>query len=639
MANADELNVYCSVDGGVPYVQAVVDNSIIATNPSLATSLILGSGTSSIFSTKALLYNAPLLTGHSYECWVNAVFGTNNKDFNLAKTSFMPLGKLNSLSFNKSPAQSTEPIVAGLIPTNLLPRVNLLDDSTPSNILLGGTDANDRVYLSLLDSNNQPVLTDSLFGNPSLAAASGTASFTNLSIAKAGTYRLKARATSTIGQEFTVISAPFTVIAGAMHTGNSSLNLLSNCPPSVIAWSAEVPSNINYGSIVECGNYLKYVVTLRDQYSNIIYNSAPLLTTNYNQADTTHPDSVSIPLSLVDGIGSYTFNVSSIRATTNSAGQNAIRLQNTSYNDAIVSQFTVSPASPVSALFENTNLTSAAGVAVSGIAVRIVDYFNNLVPDYSGTVTVDGLQKLSGGVGAIMTNTTKAVSSGRAVFPGDSSGLKIDRVGVYKVSASVYPGFLTYRTPQLPESSAQITINAGNPVDGTKTISRLTLHNSSFDYIPNSTPSVGAKNTNVALAANGQATAQLEVFLKDENGNPIAAGHVVGIQSTFAGKDTITGTSSCSWSAQVYNCLSDSNGKVNFFISSSFSSDRSENSNFQTSGSPAVDYTLIADGATAITSTLRVAAFSVVDSSQTNTKVIINDITTIKADGVTAKRC
>jgi hypothetical protein len=257
-----------------------------------------------------------------------------------------------------------------------------------------------------------------LSGTLTVAAVNGSATFTNLSLDKAGTgYTLAATSGTLTGPP----SAPFTITAAPV---SGTVSTVVAAPTAITASSGTSAATLT--------------VTAKDAFGNPISGAAVVLTA------TGTGNTLTQPVGVTDGNGVATGSLSSILAglKTVTAAISGVTVTQTA-------SVTVNPGA-VSALgFTAQPTNTVAGAVISpAVAVSARDAFGNTVPSFTGSVTIAIGANPAGGT---LTGTlTMAAASGVATF----STLSIDKSGTaYTLAAS--SGTLT------PGTSAAFNITAG----------------------------------------------------------------------------------------------------------------------------------------------------------------------------------
>jgi hypothetical protein len=223
-----------------------------------------------------------------------------------------------------------------------------------------------------------------LGGTLTVAAASGIATFSNLTVAVAGNYTLTASATAVTSGT----SASFPVQPGGVSAGTSTVSAL---PSSITASSGSSTSTIT--------------VTARDAGNNVIAGATVFLSIS-GTGNTTSPVSLT---ATTNGSGQAIWTLSSTVAEskTVSAVINSISINQTA-------TVVVNPASPAVLVFTKQPPASVtAGVAIApAVQVEVRDQFANKVTNASNQVTLSFIQTGRGP----LTGNTATPSAGTATF-------------------------------------------------------------------------------------------------------------------------------------------------------------------------------------------------------------------------------
>ncbi|MBI4419336.1 MAG: Ig-like domain-containing protein [Gemmatimonadetes bacterium] len=239
-----------------------------------------------------------------------------------------------------------------------------------------------------------------LGGTTTVAAVSGVATFSTLSIDKAGTgYTLVATAGALAG----ATSATFDIVAGTVSGTRSTLTA---SPTSITASSGSSTSTVT--------------VTARDAHDN------PIAGASVSLAATGSGNTLSPASGTTDANGVFTATFSSTKAETKtlSATINGVGVSQTASvtvtASATLLAFTVQPTS-----------TAAGATITPAVQVSAQDEFGNTATDFAGDVTVT-IGTNPGG-GTLAGTTTVAASGGVATF----STLSIDKTGTgYTLTAT-----------------------------------------------------------------------------------------------------------------------------------------------------------------------------------------------------------
>jgi hypothetical protein len=250
-----------------------------------------------------------------------------------------------------------------------------------------------------------------LFGDSTVAAVAGVATFTDL------TYH-------TVGTGFT-LRASFT----GLVSGNSNLFDVKAAPADHLIFSAQ-PHN----AVAGVANSPALTVTALDQFTNtdLAFNGGGSGTMSL--AINTGSGSIIAGSSAVISNGVATFSnvqIDLVDSYTLKASSGALVT-----SPLASSSFTISPAVADHLVFTQQPTTAVAGVAISpNILVVARDAFNNVATGFGGNVTTT--ISANPGSGTLTGTTIRTALSGVATF----DNLKIDKVGTgYRLTAAATLG-------------------------------------------------------------------------------------------------------------------------------------------------------------------------------------------------------
>ncbi|HTT67876.1 MAG TPA: hypothetical protein VMF70_07605, partial [Gemmatimonadales bacterium] len=271
-----------------------------------------------------------------------------------------------------------------------------------------------------------------LTGTASVAATSGVATFSNLSINKAGTgYTLTASASGLTG----ATSAPFAVNAGA------AAKLAFTTPPSSVAAGAAISPAV--------------AVTVQDALGNTVTGASNSVTVAIGTNPASGTLSGTSSVAAVSGVA--TFSTLSI----DKAGTGyTLTAAASGLAGATSGTFNVAVGAASQLVWTQQPGNVVAGATMSPATLTVEDAHGNVVTSASGTVTL----VLTTAGGATLTGGGAAsVVNGVATF----SGLSVDKAGSYTLTPATTVAGVT----GLPASSGftvsagvatQIAVNAGN---------------------------------------------------------------------------------------------------------------------------------------------------------------------------------
>ena len=327
-----------------------------------------------------------------------------------------------------------------------------------------------------------------LAGTTSVAAVSGVATFSNLSINKSGTgYTLTAASAGVTG----ATSSGFNITAGA---------------PSKLAF-VQGPSNVVAGSSISPS----VTVAVEDAAGNTVTTSSAAVTVAVGTNPSGGTLSGTTTVNAVSGIATFS-TLSLDKAGTGYT----LAASSGALTGSMSGSFNVTPGSASKLAFVQGPTSATAGAAISpAITVAVTDAFGNTITSSSASVTL-AIGTNPGG-GTLSGTKTVSASAGVATF----STLSIDKGGSGYTLAATSTGLSG-------ATSSSFSINVGAVSSGQSTVSA----------------------SPTSLTANGVASSTITVTAEDAFGNPVA-GQPVSL-SQGSGSSTITtvsGTTSAAGAA------------------------------------------------------------------------------------------
>jgi uncharacterized repeat protein (TIGR03803 family) len=313
-----------------------------------------------------------------------------------------------SSSFTVSPAAATQ-VVYGQQPTTVSAGATI----TPSVTVkvedqFGNVETSDSSNVTL-SVHSGP---GSLGGTTTVAASSGVATFSNLSITTAGNYTL-------------------TASDGSLTSANSSSFTVNPAAASKVVYSVQ-PSNVVAGSAISPS----IVVDVEDAFGNIVTGNS----SNVTLTAASGPGSLSGTTTVAASSGVATFS----NVKINTPGTYTITASDGSLTSATSNSITVSAGAASKVVYSVQPSTVTAGVAISpSIVVDVEDSLGNIITSDSSNVTL----AVATGPGSATGTLTVAASSGVATF----SNVLLNTAGSYTLSAT--DGSLTSAT------SSSFTVN------------------------------------------------------------------------------------------------------------------------------------------------------------------------------------
>jgi uncharacterized repeat protein (TIGR03803 family) len=303
------------------------------------------------------------------------------------------LTSATSSSFTASPAAASK-LAFVQQPTNVQPGATI----TPSP-----TVAIEDQYGNVVTSNTSSVTMavasgpGSLSGTLTVAAVSGVATFSNLSLTTSGSYTLK----GTDGALASVTSSGFTV-------GTSTASKLA---------FVQQPTNVAAGSAISPA----VTVAVEDQFGNVVTGNTSSVTLALASGPGTLGGTITV--AAVNGVATFS------NLTLDTAGTDTLSATDGALTIATSGSFTVTPAAANKLVFAQQPTNVAAGSAVSpAVTVSVEDQFGNVVTSNTSSVTV----AVATGPGTLGGTVTVAAVNGVATF----NNLSLTTAGNYTVNAT-----------------------------------------------------------------------------------------------------------------------------------------------------------------------------------------------------------
>ncbi|MDR3608231.1 MAG: hypothetical protein P4M08_12745 [Oligoflexia bacterium] len=433
-SNADQVNVYCSTDGGQTYVLMSALPNYTQTSTTLT----------------------GLTSGTTYTCRVALQIG-NFVDNNTNTVTFTPIGQATQLVFDTEPGGA----IAG-IPLGPQPVVKIFD--TNNNLVTAGPDANATITLSISTASPSGAA-GTVVGT--LTATKGVATFSNITFNTAGNFILTATKNDTSSMTYgsgplTADSTQFTVTPGPVSPAFSTISTSVTAPAvAPLVANGTAAYNVN--------------ITLADQFGNVITGVKPQF------ASTVAADTTSQPTSATNASGQTSGNLSSTVA-----GTRTISISSPAGLTSVTSSVVFVPGPATKVGFNQQPVTSPAGPAgLNNFQVAIEDAQGNIVTSSTATVTVSIF--VNPGGGALSGTASAAAVNGIATFTGlginhtgtgyklvaNSTGLTVAYSNAFNITSGV-PAKIGVTGPATVVSgscSTAITIQlqdfAGNPANAT----------------------------------------------------------------------------------------------------------------------------------------------------------------------------
>jgi hypothetical protein len=352
---------------------AVADNSNIT--------LTIASGTGALLGTTTVAAVNGIATFDAVEIHVPGTFTLGAADGGLAGAT--------STSFTISAAAASQMVIS-------TQPVDGVAGQTLSNVVITLEDA----YGNVATGSNANVTLavqsgpDTLGGTLTVAAVNGVATFSNVSLNKAGSY---------------------TLAASASGLGNAVTDSFAITPAaaSQIVISTQ-PTNTTAGQVIS-----SVVIQVEDAFGNVV---------------TTDNSDITIALTTDTAVLSGTLTVQAVNGVATFSDLSMTRagsymLHATDDSFTVNSgEFAVLAAVPSQLVITQQPADASATTAMSAIVVEVQDQFGNKVSTDSSNVTI----AIASGTGTLSGTTTVAAVNGVATF----NDLSIDNVGAYTLSVS-----------------------------------------------------------------------------------------------------------------------------------------------------------------------------------------------------------
>ncbi|MGH6690797.1 MAG: beta strand repeat-containing protein, partial [Gammaproteobacteria bacterium] len=373
LAPAVQVSVRDPFNNPVPSFSGNVTLSI-ATNPGGGTlagiATVVAAGGVATFSTLSIDKSG---TGYTLQATSGALTATTSTAFTITP------GAATQLSFTAQPTNTT----AG---SSVTPAVQVTARDAQGNTVTGFT-GNVTVSIEANPGGG------TLAGTKQVAAVAGVATFSTLSIDKVGTgYTLLAASAGLV----TASSAAFAITPGPVSASQSTLTAT---PPTLTASNGTSTATIT--------------VTARDALGNVI-PGAPVSLAATGTGNTLSPAATTTS---ANGVATATLSATVAESKTISATVNGVAITQTA-------TVTVAPAGASQLVLTGQPSSVVAGAILTlAVEVSARDPFNNLVPSFSGNVTV--AIATNPGAGTLSGTTTVAAVAGVASF----ANLSIDKSG------------------------------------------------------------------------------------------------------------------------------------------------------------------------------------------------------------------
>ncbi len=348
-------------------------------------------------------------TGYTLTAADGSLTGATSSTFNITPAA------ASQLAFGVQPANTTAGIaIAPAVTVRVLDQFgNLVTADTSSMTIAFGTNAG----------------SGTLSGTLTEAAVSGVATFSNLSINKAGT-------------GYTLTAAD-----GSLTGATSSTFNITPAAASQLAFGVQ-PTNTTAGIAITPA----VTVRVLDQFGNLVTAD----TSNVTIAFGTNAGSGTLSGTLTEAAVSGVATFSNLSITTAGTGY-TLTAADGSLTGATSSAFNITPAAASQLAFGAQPANTTAGIAITpAVTVRVLDQYGNLTADTSNVTIAIGTNP---GSGTLSGTLTEAAVSGVATF----SDLSITTAGTgYTLTAA--DGSLTGATSSAfniaPAAASQLAFGA-----------------------------------------------------------------------------------------------------------------------------------------------------------------------------------
>lgn len=352
------------------------------------------------------------LSGTTPIAATNGVATFSNLSINKSGTGYTlhatsgTLTDVTSSTFNISPAALSQMVFTGQ-PTNVVAGATI-----QPNVLVAGQDAFGNTVTGFAGDVTVAIAANpssgTLSGTVTLPAASGVATFSNLSIDKAGSgYTLQATA------------------SGASAGTSNSFDIAAGTA-SVLAFTVQPGSTTTAGAAISP----PIIVAAQDALGNTVSSFGGDIAVAITGGSGTAGATLSGTKTVTPTNGVATFSNLSV----DSAGTGyTLRATATSLGDATSGTFAITAGTATKLAFTVNPVTTVAGQAIPTVTVRAQDALGNTDPAYATNIGV-AITSGSGKTGAVLSGTaSQTPATGVANF----SGLSIDSAGTaYTLTAT-----------------------------------------------------------------------------------------------------------------------------------------------------------------------------------------------------------
>lgn len=367
------------------------------------------------------------------------------------------------------------------------------------NVVTGST-----ATVTLAIGNNAGGVGAALSGTTSVAAVQGVATFSNVSLNKAGNgYTLTASATGLTGDT----STAFNVTAGAANRVKFSAQ-----PTNTVAGAAMTPA---------------VTVRIEDAFGNLTTSAADV------SVALTAPGGAVLsgtsPQPAAAGVASFG------NLSVNKVGTYTLTASGSGLTSDVSGSFTVSAASAASLAFTTQPPTTLQAGATFSPAVRVLDAFANPVQGLSVVLTVAG----NPAVGFACTSTTSIASdaTGTATF----AGCTVTKTGAYTLTATTSGPSLTvvstgFSVTAAPAANVSFSVQPSTPTTAGLAISTQPT------VLVIDTYANPVSGSSVTLSVTGNPVAGFSCTAASVSTNAAGVAAYAGCTLTKAGTFTFTAT-------------------------------------------------------------------------------------------------
>jgi uncharacterized repeat protein (TIGR03803 family) len=304
--------------------------------------------------------------------------------------------------------------------------------------------------------------TGAVGGTDTVAASSGVATFSNVTVNSLGAHTLAAS-------------------DGSLTVADSSSFAVNPAPASQIVFDQQ-PTTVTAGSAISPS----ITVDLEDQFGDIVTTDTSTVTLTVASG----PGSIGGTDSVAAVAGVATFS----NVIFDTSGTYTITAANGVASDGTSNSFTVNPGNSDKVEFvQNPTTTTAGGTISPAVTVAVEDQFGNVVTGDSSNVTLS----VNSGTGSLSGTLTKAASSGIATFnnlsmtaagaktllavdgslaAADSGSFTINPTSASQLAYSQQPSTVTAGVANSPSITVDVEDQYGNVVTSNSSNVTLSIH-------------------------------------------------------------------------------------------------------------------------------------------------------------------